>query len=526
MSTQPQKRVHVFCLTYGEPEENKWYPQFEYSWLILNRLTRRVAPIPKFITPLLAARRGLIRCKNFNELGWNSPLEKISAEQVKVLTKHFQSMRPDWKFTVELVCEFRPPLLDVYLEKLRKNPPDEILVLPLYVAESDFTTGISRTDFEAFHRKARGRHGLPSPRYIKGYGFDERFADAYVNFIVRYCESQGWTKEKCLEAALVLGAHGTVVTIPPGYNSGAQETQYLFRLIRQRLKERFGWIRIAWLNHQLGGMWTCPSCEVTAEEVHKKGFRKVVYFPFGFIGDNGESMLEGRDQLGDDWEELLYLPCPNDDQEILGVMAQMGVETLENPEALEDWETIGKGDEIFERPELPQQVGSPGLLRFSRKTLALTAATFWGLIGGLLLMRGATLLGEFSITTTALVIAVSLLIALGKGMAVFRKLAVKNLTRLRRMPQPSPLIQMFSKPSWIVIFIMATLGMSLRFIPMDEAVRSTILLGVGGAMWVGSLTYLLQLNLLKRSERRPRVGKRPSENSQSRDAESGVMAPV
>ncbi|MGF1571796.1 MAG: ferrochelatase [Sumerlaeia bacterium] len=505
-----KKRVHVFCLTYGEPPENKWYPQFQYSWLILNRLTRRVAPIPKFITPLLAARRGLIRTKTFNDLGWNSPLEEISKKQVQVLQKIFDRIDPETHYTVELVCEFRLPLLDHYLKKLQKNPPDEILVLPLYVAESDFTTGISRTDFETFHKKTQGMHGLPAPRYIKGFGFDERFAAAYEEFIWNYCKQNGWSEEKCQNSALVLGAHGTVVTIPPGYNSGAQETQNLFRLIRNRMKNRFEWVRIGWLNHELGGMWTCPSCEVTGEEVHKRGIKNVVYFPFGFIGDNGESMLEGRDQLGDEWDDLLYLPCPNDNEQVLGVMAQMGVEALNDPNGREDWETIGKGNVIYERPELPATVGEPGRFSFNGTTLALYAAGFWAIVASFLTVRGASLANQIDSSFSVFwVLLFSALIMFLKGRAVFAKLAKKNLLRLSRIPQPSPVKMMFSKASWIVILIMATFGISLRFVPMSEEVLSTILLGVGGSMWVGVLTYISQLNTAKRKQRVPRPLLRP-----------------
>lgn len=503
--TNTRKRVRVFCLTYGEPPENKWYPQFQYSLLILNRLTRRVAPIPKFITPLLAARRGLIRAKMFNELGWNSPLEEISKKQVQVLQKIFDRIDPEVDYKVELVCEFRRPLLDYYLKKLQKNPPDEILVLPLYVAESDFTTGISRTDFETFHRNTKGMHGLPAPRYVSGFGFDERFADAYEEFIWNYCKANGWSDEKCQESALVLGAHGTVVTIPPGYNSGAQETQNLFRLIRNRMKERFQWIRIGWLNHKLGGMWTCPSCEVTGEEVHKRGIKNVVYFPFGFIGDNGESQLEGRAQLGDEWDDLLYLPCPNEDERVLGVMAQMGVEALNNPAAREDWETIGKGKVIYERPELPVQIGEPGRFRFTGPTLAIFAACFWALVAFMLTRRGVLLFGEIESTVTAAIILIfSVLIIYFKGKAVFARLATKNLIRLRRIPQPAPFRMLFSRSSWLVILLMETVGMTLRFMPLNHSLRTVILLGVGGAMWVGVITYFTKFNLVKRSPRVPR----------------------
>lgn len=491
MSTPPaRRRVKVFGLTYGEPAENDFSPQFTYSHLILNRLTRRVAPIPKFVTPFLAARRARIRCRNFRARNWHSPLDAISEEQMRILGRMLTEMRPDTDFDVELVREFRPPLLPDILERLAAIPPDDILVLPLYVAESDFTTGISRTDFANWYHQRRTAHRLPGPKYVVGFGFAERFADAMADFIWSYCRANGWSEEKCRSTVLILGAHGTVVTLPAGMNSGAQETGNLFRLIRRRLKDRFGWMRIGWLNHQLGGMWTCPAAADSAREAYEKGFRNVVYFPFGFIGDNGESMLEGRDALAEfNWDDLLYLPCPNSDEGVLRVMAEMAIERLDGPP--ENWETVGQGNPAYERPEMPAPPGKPGFLRFNGPVLAACAGVFWAAIGVMLTARGviSTMAAE-SATAMAAAAAVGAFIAWYKGTRILAKLAVRNLQRLRGIPQPSPLIAMFSKPSWLVIAFFVAVGIGLRYVPMAAGVRGAILLGVGGAMLVGAATYV------------------------------------
>ncbi len=488
--TGTKRRVEVLCLTYGEPEENLFWPQFQYSLSILNRLTRRVAPIPKFVTPLLAARRGLIRARTFREKNWNSPLEKISERQAEVLGELLSEMRPECDFNVRVLREFRPPYLPEVLATLEETPPDDLLIIPLYVAESDFTTGISRTDFETFHRSRNGGHSLPGPKYALGFGFDERFAKAMADFIMRYCESHGWTGEKLRESALILGAHGTVVTLPPGMNSGAQETGNLFRLVRRELKDRFGWVRVGWLNHELGGMWTCPSVETSALEAQKRGFRKVVYFPFGFVGDNGESMVEGRDQLAvAEWEEMLYLECPNEDRDFLRAMAEIAAERLND--APEDWEHVGRGNAIYERPEMPAEPGTPGQLKANGPALAALAGIFWTVLGAWLTFRAveAFLLIEAG-PAFAIPLGVGLLVAWYKGTRILGPLAMKNLKRLRRIPQPSPLYAMFSRGSWILAAFFAGVGIAMRVMPLAPGVRAAILLGVGLAMLTGAAYYV------------------------------------
>lgn len=497
-----KRRVLVVCLTYGEPEENRWKPQFDYSLSILNRLTRRVAPIPRFVTPLLAARRALIRAKTFEEKGWNSPLERISEEQAQVVRELLAEREPGTEFDVRVVHEFRDPLLPEVLRTLEHDPPDDFLLLPLYIAESDFTTGISRTDLETYHRSKRGANPFPRPKYIVGFGFDERFAGAMADFIVRQCEKNGWTAEQMRASALILGAHGTVVTLPPGMNSGAQETGNLFRLIRRELKDRFGWVRIGWLNHELGGMWTCPSVETAAEETHKRGLKRVVYFPFGFIGDNGESMLEGPEQLAVvEWEALLHLPCPNDDREVLGVVAEMTLERLRGDG--EEWNAVGRGNPAYERPEMPADRGEPGPLKANAPTLAALACAFWAAIGVWLTWRGLeAAFGAATPFAVGLALGFGAFIGWYKGTRVLGKLALKNLKRLRGLPQPSPLHHMFSRASWIVILFFTCVGISLRFVPMSLGVRGAILTGVGSAMLVGAAYYVRHFRLARPIEAR------------------------
>lgn len=370
----PRKRVEVLCLTYGEPPENTWWVQTRYSLSILNRLTRRVAPLPLWLTPIIAAKRGRFRAKSFRAEKWSSPLEEISEQQVAALQKQLTKADPEHDYHVRLVLEFRPPYIWDHLRELQKNPPDEIVILPLYVADSDFTSGISRTDLEKYHAQTGGRHGLPGPRYVEGFGFDSRSGDVIARYIEEQCERAGWTEAKCQDSVLILGAHGTLIRPPLGINSGARETRYLFGMIRNRLRRRFRSIRIGWLNHVLGGVWTFPAVTETARESQESGIRKVVYLPFGFLADNGETQLEGKAQLGEfQWEDMLYLPCPNDNTALIQLLAQRVTERLAGPR--EDWSTIASGKSPFAyrgSPSIPAHVTWPG--KESRGTEAASLA--------------------------------------------------------------------------------------------------------------------------------------------------------
>lgn len=493
-------KITVLCLTYGEPEENKWLPQFQYSWSILNRLTRRVAPIPRFVTPMLAARRGLIRASTFRKLGWQSPLENYSRLQVDAIRANLEKARPDVDWDVRLVFEFRAPYLSTVLQTLVVDPPDEIVIVPLYVADSDFTSGVSRTDLENFDKSIRRRAGanpLPAPRYLEGFGFDERAGKVFANFIWAEVQKAGWSPEKCRESVLILGAHGTLIFPPPGVNNGAKETRTMFGLIRKHLKDRFADLRIGWLNHTIGGVWTFPEVADSARESQDRGIKNVVYFPFGFTADNGETQLEGKIQLGEfEWNDMLYLLCPNDDPAYVDLMAQRVLERLDGPPT--QWEGIGKGDPALTRREPTPRAGQPGLGRFSAPILAAVAFLFWLVLGSMLFARGVdSLLKIDSPVTQTLLVGLAIFLGVYKGWDILAPVAKQNLLRLRRLPQPGPLWQVFSKATWIIIAVMMLLGVSLRIFPLPDGVRATILIAVGIGMLMGAANYLRLFRLVR-----------------------------
>jgi ferrochelatase len=329
-----RKRVEVLCLTYGEPPTNDWWTQTIYSLSILNRLTRRVAPLPRYITPIIAAKRGRFRSNTFNAENWNSPLEEISRRQVAALQSRLSQLRTEMEFNVRLVLEFRKPYIWTILKRMFTKPPDELIILPLYVADSNFTSGVSKADLKEFVENLRTENPLPPPRYVEGFGFDERAGKRLADFIWSHCERAGWTEEKTRKSVLILGAHGTIIRLPKHIESGARETRILYGNIRKHLKSKFRSVRIGWLNHTLGGTWTFPAVTDSARESQHSGIKNVVYLPFGFLADNGETQLEGKQQLGEfQWEDMLYLPCPNDDPALISLLADRVLERLDGAAA-------------------------------------------------------------------------------------------------------------------------------------------------------------------------------------------------
>jgi protoporphyrin/coproporphyrin ferrochelatase len=465
-----RRTVEVLCLTYGEPPENTWAVQTTYSLSILNRLTRRVAPIPRYITPLIAARRGWIRAKTFREKNWRSPLEEISVRQVTALEQRLKAARPDLDFRTRLVLEFRPPYLQNVLGLMVANHPDELIIQPLYVADSDFTSGVSQTDLQNFHRKLSGRHGIPAPKYVEGFGFDERAGECFARFIMRKCEEAGWTAERLKKSVLILGAHGTIIRPPVGMNNGARETRYFYGLIRKHVKHHFKSVRIGWLNHTVGGEWTFPAVGQAAAESQNQGIRSTVYMTFGFMGDNGETQLEGPAQLNEyTWDDQLIIPSPNDDPEFMDLLSTRVLERLDGPAA--SWESIKYQNPkcIYrERAAIP---GTSGFLKLSSPQVAKIALSVMILVGSLLMAAAVSRSGYQAGNNLAWFFPA---VAVGWGALYARKAGlekvIRNFRRLRARPQPVFVGAAFSRGAWLCLLLVA----GFAFLPLHGWFYSTL----------------------------------------------------
>lgn len=325
------RRRHVVLVTYGEPPRAEFFAQLRYSWRILLGLTRSVAPIPAALLPIIALSRARFRVKLWTNERYESPLEPITETQARGLGAALARKSPATEWRVHAAYEFRDPLLVDLLERI---PRDEAVdVIPMYVAESAFTHEISRRTVDEWRR--RGGRDRPAPvRVLPGLG-EEAYADVAAGHVLseirrRDIGGADW--------AMVLAAHGTLLEPPKPINTGRGATECVASGLTERCIGRFGKIQIGWLNHVYGGEWTKPSADVALRMVAEAGYRKVVYFPFGFSADNAETQLEGRIALRTQPQMLaVHLPCVNDAPEFMDALAESVLEAADPYAEASEW---------------------------------------------------------------------------------------------------------------------------------------------------------------------------------------------
>lgn len=301
---------HVVLATYGEPQDPAFLPQLAYSWRILLNLTRKVAAIPRPLLPVIASVRAHGRRRTWRMHAYSSPLEPITAAQATGLHAHLAAAAPEIDWRVHVAYEYRTPLVGDVLRRLPAHEP--VWVTSLYAADSAFTHQLSRD-------AAAGRAGAT---HVLGALAPELLGAISADHVRASTADPAWHGPG---TALVLAAHGTVLEPPRPIDTGQAATEALSRAIADRLRDRFGLVVHGWLNHTRGGRWTEPPIEEALASVERAGFRRVVYFPFGFLGDNAESQLEGRIALANTSLEALHLPCLNDS---LAFLAALGAQIL------------------------------------------------------------------------------------------------------------------------------------------------------------------------------------------------------
>lgn len=303
---------HVVLLTYGEPGEPAFGAQLRYSWRILLGLTRSVAPIPLPLLPVIALSRARLRRRLWTAERYGSPLEPITRDQATGLAAALGARAPGEEWRVHVAYEFRDPLLVTRLNALPAHEP--VTIVPMYVADSAFTHELSRTTVQAWHPQSRSAPVRVLPALDPG-----KFAEIAADHVAAGIDARGIGGP---DWALMLAAHGTLLDPPRPYETGRVDTEHIAAAISARLAPRFGRVAHGWLNHVYGGRWTEPPVEQALRDLAAAGYRRIVYFPFGFLADNAESQLEGRIALrAHAWEQVAHLPCLNDAPGLMRALA-------------------------------------------------------------------------------------------------------------------------------------------------------------------------------------------------------------
>jgi len=329
-SLQPngKNRVAVLLMGYGEVES---YEDFaNYNEQALNLLTAKFAPVPTWIYPPLAKILAI-----FDRHEWGhqhdhfiSPHNAIFEQQRAGIEKNLQEKWGD-KIKVFKAFNFCAPFLpEQVIAEIKAEGFDKILIYPLLVVDSIFTSGIAVEQVnKALAKLADGEeHWVKGQRYIPSF-YNE---PAYINLMAQLVEEK--IAQELANAYLpsqigiVLMNHGCPHKAK-GFTSGITESEALYELVREKLINRFPLISVGWLNHDTPLIeWTQPNATQAAQNLIELGVKAIVFMPIGFATENHETLLDVDHiihSLQSQHSEVNYvqMACVNDHSEFLKMAA-------------------------------------------------------------------------------------------------------------------------------------------------------------------------------------------------------------
>jgi ferrochelatase len=287
-------RVAVLLMGYGEVES---YEDFaNYNEQALNLLTAKFAPVPTWIYPPLAKLLAMFDLHEWSHQHnhFVSPHNAIFEQQRAGIEQNLQAK---WGDGIKVFKAFNfcaPFLPEQVLTQIKEQGFDKLLIYPLLVVDSIFTSGIAVEQVnKALAHLAEGEeHWVKGQRYIPSF-YNE---PAYINLMAQLVEEKIASDLAAAylpsQIGIVLMNHGCPHKAK-GFTSGITESQALYESVREQLINRYPLISVGWLNHDTPLIeWTQPNAFLAAKNLIELGAKAVVFMPIGFATENHETLLD------------------------------------------------------------------------------------------------------------------------------------------------------------------------------------------------------------------------------------------
>ncbi len=327
-TAQGGDRVAVLLMGYGEVES---YEDFaNYNEQALNLLTAKFAPVPTWIYPPLAKLLAVFDLHEWSHQHGNfiSPHNAIFEKQRAGIE---ESLQEQWGDRVKVFKAFNfcaPHLPDQVLAQVKAEGFDKLLIYPLLVVDSIFTSGIAVEQVnDALVKLAdSNEHWLKGTRYIPSFYDEPAYIDLLADIVADKIQKDLAVAHLPSQTGIVLMNHGCPHKAK-GFTSGIRESELLYEAVREKLIYRYPLISVGWLNHDTPLIeWTQPNTTLAAKNLMDLGATAIVFMPIGFATENHETLLDVEHiivSLRKQRPDVTYvqMPCVNEDPRFLKMAA-------------------------------------------------------------------------------------------------------------------------------------------------------------------------------------------------------------
>lgn len=329
-------RVAVLLMGYGEVESYKDFAN--YNEQALNLLTAKFAPVPTWIYPAIAKLLAIFDLHEWSHQHGNfiSPHNEIFEKQRAGIEGQ---LKKTWGERVKVFKAFNfcaPYLPEQVLAEIKSEGFDKLLIYPLLVVDSIFTSGIAVEQVnQALAKQAEGtEHWLKNSRYIPSFYNRADYVKLLAQMVEEKIEEQLSQGHLASQIGIVLMNHGCPHKAK-GFTSGIVESQALYELVREELIAKYPLISIGWLNHDTPLIeWTQPNVKLAAQNLMDLGASAIIMMPIGFATENHETLLDVDHiihhlQHRNARVTFIRMPCVNDRPEFLQMAAEWAQPQIE-----------------------------------------------------------------------------------------------------------------------------------------------------------------------------------------------------
>ena len=322
-------RVAVLLMGYGEVES---YEDFaNYNEQALNLLTAKFAPVPTWIYPAIAKLLAIFDLHEWSHQHDNfiSPHNAIFEGQRAGIEKE---LKKTWGDQVSVFKAFNfcaPYLPQQVLAEIKEQGFEKILIYPLLVVDSIFTSGIAVEQVnKALAQQEDGdTHWLKSSRYIPSFFNKPEYINLMAQMVEEKIEAELAQGHLASRIGIILMNHGCPHKAK-GFTSGIDESQAMYELVREKLIDKYPLISVGWLNHDTPLIeWTQPNVKLAAQNLIELGATSIVMMPIGFATENHETLLD-VDHIIHSLQHkhadvtFVQMPCVNDRAEFMHMAAE------------------------------------------------------------------------------------------------------------------------------------------------------------------------------------------------------------
>lgn len=313
-----QKTV-VILTNLGTPEDNTRPAVRKFLKQFLS--DKRVVEIPSLVwwfilNLVILPFRSKTALEAYNAI-WTdegSPLMSISRKQQQGLQRRLGD-----GIKVELMMRYGDPSFSSVIQSLLQQDYRKFIVLPLYPQNSATTTA---TTFDHMADQFRNTRAVPDVTFISDYHGDPGYINALAASIQEHWKAQQ------RQRFLLMSFHGLPQrNIDKGdpYYDQCLGSAHLLATILGLSSDQWG---ISFQSRFGKQEWIKPYTSQTLQEMAKKGLKEVDVVCPGFSVDCLETLeeiqLQNRDVfLENGGQEYLYIPCLNDREDHIDMMAHL-----------------------------------------------------------------------------------------------------------------------------------------------------------------------------------------------------------